>query len=124
MVNTNDFQQSLHEIQVDYKNSKFLLAVSGGVDSMVLMNLFKGANLNFEVAHINYKLRGEDSDEDQKLVEAFCRQNQIPFHLYQISEKDKKRRKNRPVIKYFDILFIINISFQGLCVTFSAKTFK
>ncbi|MDP2454900.1 MULTISPECIES: tRNA lysidine(34) synthetase TilS [unclassified Kaistella] len=94
MVNTNDFQQSLHEIQVDYKNSKFLLAVSGGVDSMVLMNLFKGANLNFEVAHINYKLRGEDSDEDQKLVEGFCRQNQIPFHLYQISEKDKKPKNS------------------------------
>ena len=94
MLNTKTFQQSLQKLQTDYKKAKFLLAVSGGVDSMVLLDLFKGAALNFEVAHINYKLRGEDSDEDQKLVEGFCRQNQIPFHLYQVSEKDNKPKNS------------------------------
>lgn len=75
-------------IQPEFKNQKFLLAISGGVDSMVLLNLCKG--LPIEVAHINYKLRGKDSDLDQKLVEKICRENEIPFHLYQVSEKDKK----------------------------------
>ncbi len=76
---------------------RFLLAVSGGADSMVLASLFKdsrdemqGAGYEFQVAHINYKLRGEDSDLDQKVVEDFCEKNHLKFHLYEVSEKDKK----------------------------------
>lgn len=57
---------------------------------MVLASLFEICNLKFEVAHINYKLRGEDSDLDQKLVEDFCKKNEIKLHLHEVSEKDKK----------------------------------
>ena len=42
----NKFIKHLKEI-VDYKNCSFLLAISGGVDSMVLFNLFKEYSLNF-----------------------------------------------------------------------------
>ena len=41
-----------------------LLAVSGGVDSVVMSHLFYKSGLNFGIAHINFKLRGDDSDED------------------------------------------------------------
>lgn len=68
----------------------YLLAVSGGADSMVLVSLFHNLGLDFEVAHINYKLRGEDSDLDQKVVQDFCEKNHIKFHLYEVSEKDNK----------------------------------
>ena len=84
------FLQSLYKLLPNFEEKKFLLAVSGGVDSMVLLHLFKVSGLKFEVAHINYKLRGNDSDLDQKLVEEFCIKNNIKYHLYQISEKDKK----------------------------------
>lgn len=57
---------------------------------MVLASLFKGLGLNFQVAHINYKLRGKDSDSDQKTVQNFCEKNHIRFHLYEVSEKDNK----------------------------------
>ena len=51
----NKFIKHLKEI-VDYKNCSFLLAVSGGVDSMVLFSLFKEFSLNFSVAHCNFFL--------------------------------------------------------------------
>ena len=50
-----------------YKDCKFLLAVSGGVDSMVLANLFISNKLNFSIAHCNFQLRGKESDNDEIL---------------------------------------------------------
>lgn len=64
--------------------------MSGGADSMVLAHVFKDLKLSFEIAHINYKLRGRDSDLDQKTVEYFCENFNIKFHLYQVSELDHK----------------------------------
>lgn len=49
-------------------NAKILLAVSGGVDSVVLAHLCKDSRLNFSIAHCNFKLRGEESDDDESFV--------------------------------------------------------
>lgn len=94
MLNSQTFQHSLERLFADYRNTKFLLAISGGADSMVLLDLFKDSKLKFEVAHINYQLRGEDSDKDQELVEKICEQNNIHFHLYQVSEMDNKPKNS------------------------------
>ncbi len=59
------------------KEKKLLLAISGGVDSMVLLDLFRLLNYDFAVAHCNFKLRDEASDLDEKLVLDFCSKNQI-----------------------------------------------
>ena len=50
----------------------FLLAVSGGMDSMCLLDLFSKtlSVADYVVAHCNFSLRGEESDGDQALVEA------------------------------------------------------
>lgn len=94
MINSKTFQHAIHELSADYRNAYFLLAVSGGSDSMVLLHLFKSSDLKFQVAHINYKLRGSDSYEDQKLVQEFCTQNTIPFHLYQVSRIDNQPKNS------------------------------
>ncbi|WHF50468.1 tRNA lysidine(34) synthetase TilS [Chryseobacterium gotjawalense] len=94
MINPKTFQHALHELSADYRNAYFLLAVSGGADSMVLLHLFRLSDLKFQVAHINYKLRGSDSDEDQKLVQEFCKKHTIPFHLYEVSEKDNRPKNS------------------------------
>jgi tRNA(Ile)-lysidine synthase len=50
------------------KEGKFLLACSGGVDSVVLAHLFTSYELDFAMAHCNFKLRGKESDKDEGLV--------------------------------------------------------
>ncbi|MDF2932960.1 MAG: tilS [Chryseobacterium sp.] len=90
MLEKSTFKKQLENLIAFPENQHYLLAVSGGADSMVLAFIFKALGLNFQVAHVNYKLRGEDSDSDQKVVEDFCFKNEIKFHLYEVSEQDKK----------------------------------
>lgn len=90
MLETTSFKNQLQNLVPSPFSRSYLLAVSGGADSMVLAHLFKNSGLSFQVAHINYKLRGNDSDLDQKTVEDFCRKNDIKFHLYEVSDNDQK----------------------------------
>lgn len=90
MLNVDNFQNQLKNIVDSPENRSYLLAVSGGADSMVLAHCFNDLGIHFQIAHINYKLRGEDSDLDQKTVADFCERNHIKFHLYKVSEKDLK----------------------------------
>lgn len=90
MLELNGFKQNLLSLSENFSEKRFLLAVSGGVDSMVMASLFKELNCYFEIAHINYHFRGEDSNLDQQLVESFCQKHQIPFHLKDVTEKEKE----------------------------------
>ena len=54
------------------KDSKLLVAVSGGADSIVLSELLLKSKINFSIVHVNYKLRGNDSDNDELFVKTFC----------------------------------------------------
>ena len=90
MLNSDTFQHCLEKLCPEYKTETFLLAISGGADSMVLLHLCKSIGLKVEVAHVNYKLRTIDSDKDQQIVSQICQQNDIPFHLYEVSEKDNQ----------------------------------
>jgi tRNA(Ile)-lysidine synthase len=64
-------------------HKKYLLAVSGGIDSMVMCDLFLHAGLPFSVAHCNFRLRGEESDGDELLVRTWCSANNIRFFAEQ-----------------------------------------
>jgi len=88
------FQNVLEHLQPQSQQKTYLLAVSGGVDSMVLAHLFQVSGLKFQVAHINYHLRNEDSKLDQKLVSEFCDKYNIPFHLYEVSAKNQKPKNS------------------------------
>jgi tRNA(Ile)-lysidine synthase len=64
------FQQFLARHQAPLPPQRTLLAVSGGLDSVVLLDLFVRAGLAVGIAHANFGLRGEESEGD----EAFVRQ--------------------------------------------------
>jgi tRNA(Ile)-lysidine synthase len=84
----------LKGINKDYKNLKFLLGVSGGIDSMVLANIFIKLNLNFAVAHVNFQLRGSDSDDDELFVREYFSKLNIPFFVKRVDTK-KYAHENR-----------------------------
>lgn len=90
MLEKSRFKKQLQNLVPTPEKHSYLLAVSGGADSMVLATLFKNCGLLFQVAHINYHLREEDSNLDQKVVEDFCSLNEIKLHTYHVSEKDNQ----------------------------------
>lgn len=69
--------------------SKVLLAVSGGVDSMVMADLFKSSGYKFAVAHCNFQLRGEDADKDELLVESWCNINKVEYYYTKFDTEQK-----------------------------------
>jgi tRNA(Ile)-lysidine synthase len=60
--------------------SRILLAVSGGVDSMVMAFLFREAGVDHEIAHCNFSLRGDESDGDMNFVVSYAQRHNITVH--------------------------------------------
>ncbi|WP_367224002.1 tRNA lysidine(34) synthetase TilS [Flavobacterium sp.] len=58
-----------------------LLAVSGGVDSIVLLDLFYKLRFDICVVHCNFQLRGKESDGDEMLVREICQDRYIPYFI-------------------------------------------
>lgn len=69
------------------KRKKLLLATSGGIDSMVMVDLFLKQNFEIAIAHCNFQLRGIESFEDQKFIENFADKNNIPVFITQFDTK-------------------------------------
>jgi tRNA(Ile)-lysidine synthase len=75
------FDRTLARLTDGRPDSRMLLAVSGGIDSMTMADLFlhSALRLPLAVAHFNFHLRGADSDGDEAFVADWCRRNGIPF---------------------------------------------
>lgn len=63
------------------KDDKVLLAISGGIDSMVMMHLFTTAGFDVGVAHCNFQMRGTESEEDAGFVRTIANDHNKPFYL-------------------------------------------
>ncbi len=64
----DQFLNDVKEKQLFEPHQKVLLAVSGGIDSMVLLHLFEMSDFEYGIAHCNFQLRGNESDEDEEFV--------------------------------------------------------
>ena len=96
----NKFKQHIKKIIP--KKSKLLVAVSGGVDSMVLCTLLKNAKIDFSIAHVNYSLRGDQSKKDELFINEYCLNNKIKFYLkrYNLSKQKKSIQEKARTIRY------------------------
>ena len=73
---------------------KLLLAVSGGIDSVVLCELCKQAGYDFAIAHCNFQLRGDDSERDEKFVSELAGKYNVDLHVVRFETKTiAKERK-------------------------------
>ncbi len=65
------------------KEKRLLLATSGGLDSMVMLDLFRKLNFDIAIAHCNFQLRGIESFGDQNFVQDYSEKNKIELYLTQ-----------------------------------------
>lgn len=79
MLPVTRFLEFIHRNQLFLKSEKVLLAVSGGRDSVLMVHLFNEANLDFGIAHCNFGLRGQESDEDEAFVRELASTIKVPF---------------------------------------------
>jgi tRNA(Ile)-lysidine synthase len=89
MIKESDFQNNWLWL----KNKKLFLACSGGVDSMVLLHLLVKADFQVSVLHVNYHLRGEDSNNDAQFVKSTCEKLNLPFYLKSADTKQILQEK-------------------------------
>jgi tRNA(Ile)-lysidine synthase len=78
-------KQHLSDSTLLTETDHVLVAVSGGKDSMVLLHLLHQAGYTLTIAHINYQLRGADSDADEALVIESARQLGLEIHVKKAS---------------------------------------
>lgn len=82
-----EFLEFINKNQLCGPTDRVLVAVSGGKDSMALLQLFYDAKFNVSVAHYNFGLRGEASNGDESFVRNFCQDKNIPFFSTQTDTK-------------------------------------
>jgi tRNA(Ile)-lysidine synthase len=70
-----------------HPGDKVLLAVSGGIDSMVMTNLFLRTEYKFGIAHCNFNLRSDESKGDEEFVKDYAINRDIPFHIKRFDTK-------------------------------------
>ncbi len=75
-----DFIHFIQKENLFQPEDKILVAVSGGIDSVVLAKLCSLAKFNFGIAHVNFSLRGEESLADEVFVKKFAKTLKVPYH--------------------------------------------
>lgn len=64
-------------------DGRIILALSGGIDSMVLADMLLKSKTDFVLAHCNFHLRGEESDGDEQFVRDFAKRNGLTLYVKQ-----------------------------------------
>lgn len=88
------FKSFIKEKNLFAANDKILLAVSGGIDSMVMMHLFSSCDFIYGVAHCNFKLREKESDDDEKFVRQEAKFSGVKFYSKSFNTKKYSDKNN------------------------------
>lgn len=90
-----DFKTYVSQHRLFAQNDRILVAVSGGRDSMALLDCLLNTGVYLEVAHINYHLRAQASDQDEQLVSAYCDNHNIRCHILSTDLNTKLSEHNQ-----------------------------
>ena len=89
------FKAFIKEKKLFTPEENILLAVSGGVDSMVMVHLFLLSGCNISIAHLNHKLRGFESTGDEVFVRDFARDHNIQYFSKEMDMAAKAKEKKQ-----------------------------
>lgn len=114
------FIQEHHLLQPD---GHYLVAVSGGADSVCLLLILQQLGYHIEAAHCNFHLRGAESDRDEMFVKELCHRKGIPLHLTHFDTKTYAQLHKVSIemaaralrYHYFEQL-LHDINASGICV--------
>src|SRR5450759_1081267 len=88
------FRKYIAENNLLKPGDRILLAVSGGIDSMVMTHLFLQSGTKIGIAHCNFSLRAAESDKDEEMVRTYASEHNIPFFTVRFETKTFAK-KNR-----------------------------
>jgi tRNA(Ile)-lysidine synthase len=74
------FQNYIQANNLFKKSDSILLGVSGGIDSIIMFHLFRLSGFKIGIAHCNFNLRGDESDQDEEFVRRLADNYNIPFY--------------------------------------------
>lgn len=77
----NHFLENIKEKNLLNTGGKVLLAVSGGIDSMVMLYLFEKSGFDYGIVHCNFQLRGDESDGDEEFVKTQVLIHGVPAYF-------------------------------------------
>ena len=89
-----EFQKYISEKTLFSKTDKILLTVSGGLDSVVMCDLFHKAGFKFGIAHCNFKLREAESEGDELFVASLAKRYKTKFHSKSFNTYAYAKEKN------------------------------
>src|SRR6188474_1093874 len=87
------FKKFINEKNLFSKSDRILLAVSGGVDSVVMAELFARSGISFGIAHCNFQLRGDESEADEEFVRKLAEKYSVPFFSKRFETKNKSGKE-------------------------------
>jgi tRNA(Ile)-lysidine synthase len=91
------FKHYIKENELLSEGGKVLLAVSGGVDSMVMLSLFARSEWPAAVAHCNFQLRGEEGDQDTELVQREAQRYGLECYTHNFDTKGEAERTGESI---------------------------
>ena len=92
---TKKIQSTAHQYNLWQKNSKIILGVSGGPDSVCMLDIFsrikKTYSLELRIVHVNYGLRGKDSERDEKFVRDLASKYGLEIEVLNVAAENNSK---------------------------------
>ena len=114
------FIRQQHLLQSD---GRYLVALSGGADSVCLLLVLKQLGYFVEAIHCNFHLRGEESDRDELFCKNLCAEKQIPLHLVHFDTREYAQLHKVSIemaarqLRYHHFASLCHdLGFDGVCV--------
>lgn len=114
------FIRQQHLLQSD---GRYLVALSGGADSVFLLLVLKQLGYFVEAIHCNFHLRGEESDRDEDFCRKLCAEKQIPLHLVHFDTREYAQLHKVSIemaarqLRYHHFASLCHdLGFDGVCV--------